>query len=642
MKRNGAVRVCALVLLLAVSAPAFMRTAWARESILAFDVTAQVLPDASLRVTERIRVNIEHKQIKHGIYRVLPTSWNMAGNKRRSHSHTFESVTFDGEPSPRTKTTLSDTVALIIGDEKVMAPLGEHVYEIRYLTTNHVLFVPDRDEIFFNVTGNDWKLPIDEASFTLLAPGGAGSILETTAFTGPRGAKGRDFVMEAKNVFRTTRPLAVGEGLSVAVAWKMGLVARPHTPWADWLNNNREACALAVVGLIVLHFFFCRHRMRERPAPVIPLFSPPEGMSPGYAAALKDILNTKRMLHADMMGAAVNGFIRLDMRDANNIVIHSARPEKTAREWITRYCQTVADALTWPHDPCDLTTRKGRIQVGKAVAMLGLVYKKQQKTMWRNNLPLKFGAWLGTFALACCVSLVVDDPEASGESQWEYITNLVLFYVCTSAGLLALSAAQHKSITRAVRMLCAVCAPGLCLLGSCLVWAQMEGSGFWMFCQHAWLYLMAFLVRRLPNLSRTPEAMPEYTRILGLEMYIRTAEQHRLATLNAPEDTVVRYEEILPYAVALDCADAWQQRFDPLLRAADYAPEWVDKTALTAYNDYSSVVGAMTASTAMSTALAACVAANRDAGLSSGGSGFSSDSGSSSGGGSGGGGGGGW
>jgi hypothetical protein len=38
---------------------------------------------------------------------------------------------------------------------------------------------------------------------------------------------------------------------------------------------------------------------------------------------------------------------------------------------------------------------------------------------------------------------------------------------------------------------------------------------------------------------------------------------------------VEKFEELLPCAVALGCAEAWQQRFDKVLSAANYAPEWV-------------------------------------------------------------------
>lgn len=136
-------------------------------------------------------------------------------------------------------------------------------------------------------------------------------------------------------------------------------------------------------------------------------------------------------------------------------------------------------------------------------------------------------------------------------------------------------------------------------------------------------------------------------KIRGLEMYIRTAEKERLAKINAPEDTVEKYEEILPYAVALDCADAWQKRFEPLLNHIDYVPEWIEDDDIVQHGfnfvRYSTVIKTMAAPSVMtqsidSAAKAYAKATSGYAGSSS--SGSSGFSGGSSGGGSGGGGGG--
>ena len=145
--------------------------------------------------------------------------------------------------------------------------------------------------------------------------------------------------------------------------------------------------------------------------------------------------------------------------------------------------------------------------------------------------------------------------------------------------------------------------------------------------------------------------------IRGLEMYIRTAEKDRLAIINAPEDTVEKYEEILPYAVALDCADAWQKRFNPLLMQLNYMPNWIGDESFAGQDfnfvRYTTIIGTVSTSSvithAIDSATEAYYAASREYSSSTSGysssyrsSNYSSFSGGSSGGGSGGGGGGGW
>ena len=642
-KKNILLQAYAILLLLALSSLVFPCHTEAKESILTYDVIAELQEDSSLLMTERIRVKIEHKTIKHGIYRVFPMSQSLENNKSRFHSYDFETITFDGKPVDYTKAAQAGHIALAIGSEKEKAPLGEHTYEIRYRVTNHILFFEDRDEIYLNVTGNKWKLPIDSASFTVIVPGGVDNILKTDAFTGAYGESGKDFVMEGKNVFRTTRPFAMGEGLTVAVAWKKDLISRPGDFRVDVIHNNREACFLILFGLIILFYFICKRRLKEHIPPVIPLFSPPAGMTPGYVAALKNKSDTGRVFHAELMGAAVNGFLHLDMKDAKNIVIHTHEPRKKPKEWIANYCQDIASWLTKPENPCDLKTLEGKIQASTAHRNLESHYGKLQKDLWQNNLLIKIAGWTTTFILACGMSMAIGYPETTGESKWMYPVSVVICYAFTGIGTFSFRAMRKKNRGILGKAGYLFLGGTLWFLGLGMLLAQMDSDSF-LLSRHIFLVcLIAFLMGRLPSPSRTPKAMAPYAQVLGLEMYICTAEKHRLAMINAPEDTIEKYEELLPYAVALNCADAWQKRFDKLLRDLDYTPEWLERD-LKKDPDYLGPISTATSSKAMSVAISACISAHIANERSVGSSGFSSDdsSGGSSGGGSGGGGGGGW
>lgn len=60
----------------------------------------------------------------------------------------------------------------------------------------------------------------------------------------------------------------------------------------------------------------------------------------------------------------------------------------------------------------------------------------------------------------------------------------------------------------------------------------------------------------------------------GLRMFMTSAEKHRLELGNTPEETPKLFEELLPYAFALDVAETWANRFEKILAAAHYAPSW--------------------------------------------------------------------
>jgi len=79
-------------------------------------------------------------------------------------------------------------------------------------------------------------------------------------YTGPQGARGQDATIVSRQpgqiVFRTTRALPPGNGLTVAAAWQKGLVAPPspadQAGW--WLQDNLPA-AIAGLGLVGIMAF---------------------------------------------------------------------------------------------------------------------------------------------------------------------------------------------------------------------------------------------------------------------------------------------------------------------------------------------------------------------------------------------------
>src|SRR5690606_14977328 len=98
--------------------------------------------------------------------------------------------------------------------------------------TDHQLgFFDAHDELYWNVTGNGWEVPIDAAEATVHLPEFEGE-LTVTAYTGPEGAQGGDYRASADPArreagFATTRPPAAGEGLTIVVAFPKGIVQRP-------------------------------------------------------------------------------------------------------------------------------------------------------------------------------------------------------------------------------------------------------------------------------------------------------------------------------------------------------------------------------------------------------------------------------
>ena len=144
---------------------------FAEERILRFDVEATVEEGASLIVTERIAFTAEGKDIKRGLYRTFPTDFTDAEGVRRRAGFELLSAELDGAPTPSLVERVGENLDIRLGDLEKLLSHGEHQFSITYRTSGQLGFFKEHDELYWNVTGNDWAFPIEKASFRLRLPG---------------------------------------------------------------------------------------------------------------------------------------------------------------------------------------------------------------------------------------------------------------------------------------------------------------------------------------------------------------------------------------------------------------------------------------------------------------------------------------
>jgi uncharacterized membrane protein YgcG len=132
------------------------------EEIKNFAVEATLDQNRWLTIEETIDYDFGYLQ-RHGMLRTLPERY------RRNFltydlNYTVESVTMDGqEVSWRTEDQGPDLV-IRVGDPFLFVT-GTHRYVIRYSTDRAINDFSDSHELYWNVTGNSWPIPIDQASF---------------------------------------------------------------------------------------------------------------------------------------------------------------------------------------------------------------------------------------------------------------------------------------------------------------------------------------------------------------------------------------------------------------------------------------------------------------------------------------------
>ncbi|HEY4531106.1 MAG TPA: DUF2207 domain-containing protein [Luteimonas sp.] len=498
----------AIALLLA-ALPAF-----AQERILAYDSVVEIHADGSLDVTERIRVRAEGRSIRRGIYRDFPTRYKDRHGNNVVVAFEVVGAERDGTPEPWFTERRGNGVRVNTGNDDLLPVPLQTTYTLRYRTTRQLGFFDAHDELYWNAIGHGWAFPIESGRVEVRLPAPvAADALAVDGWTGPHGARGRDFeaaIVEPGVARWTLRgPLQPGEGLTVLLTFPKGLVTAPtRADTTGWLLRDNSALLAAVAGLLVLLAFCLKrwHRVGRDPAPgvVVVRYEPPRGESPSGLRYMLHRAYDDTCMSSELLACAVAGSVHIDHEERRLGDRWTLRRQPDARGTASDDGQRLLDALLPANKP-ELKLGKAkatRVQAAISAHEAGL-RKRFQPAMFRRNgrsVAIAFAILAVTFLVTVMFAIVSD----GGGFLW---------------ALLPLGLAFATAI------------------------------GF------------AFLVA-----APTPEGRRLLDEIEGFKRYLSVAEQDELARLEGPSGAAppldaARYEALLPYAVALDVEKAWTEKF---------------------------------------------------------------------------------
>ena len=185
---------------------------------------------------------------------------------------------------------------------------------VRYRVLNGLKFFEEHDELYWNVTGDEWDVPIERAIAVVRLPSGVTGI-RSYAFTGGYGSQesaARITTVGTTLTVETTRALNFREGVTVAIAWNPGVVARPTAAdkTRDFLRANVPL--LIPFGVFGLMFWLWRRHGRDpRRQPVAVRYEPPGALTPAEVGTLVDNSPDMRDITATVVDLAVRGFIKI-------------------------------------------------------------------------------------------------------------------------------------------------------------------------------------------------------------------------------------------------------------------------------------------------------------------------------------------
>ena len=549
------------------------------EKINAWHTDLTVAPDGQLTVTEEITIHAEGEEFKRGIVRRLPRTFTDHNGKQHRVDYELTAVEVFGAPSPHHTATEGDDFVLYVGSEGNFLQPGDYPYRITYVTKGQLGFFPDFDEIYWNVNGNGWAFYVEKISATIHLPPAA-QVKQTACYTGVMGSTEtdcRDSIIDAHTVHFRGRAMGLYEGLTVAVGFQKGVVAAPPPP-TFWQKYAVPLVGGAITLLLLLYYFLTwfRHgRDPDRPT-VIPLFEPPDGLSPASVAmVMKGRVDNDQITPA-MISLAVKGYLRID-----------EEKEKMLLGLINKVTYTLV-----------------KLKPGSGLP------KEEQDLL--NSL---FGSGQERFEIDGSYSPRVQSMASSFRGklrdQWHGFLN---------------KGSNLRFVW--IPVLCVIA----CFIALLVLHDPYEG-------EFDSLAIIAFLVANLVfyviyvKLIKRPseEKQALRSRLNGFKMYLGAAEEKQLQHFNPPAMTPEVFEKYLPYAIAFGVEEVWGDRFQDMIAKAlvepNYRPGW-----------YSGSIGHFGSfSSSVNSSLSSSVQSSSTPPSSSGGSGGGGSSGGGGGGGGGGG-----
>lgn len=568
------------------------------EAVVAYDIGMEVISDGDVVVSERLDYQFPGQ--RHGIFRTIANRQRCDDRYDRVYPLTSvaaESPT--GAPAGVAVEDVDGGVALRIGDPDRYVR-GRHTYVLDYELAGVLTGFEDRVELYWNVVGDGWQVPLNVVEVAVGAPVAP---LAVDCFSGPVGSDERCDAVAVDGTTATFGESVIlpGEAMTVVVAYPPeAFDLRAPLLEERWsLARAFEASPAAVGGAVALvvaglggvvllawrtgrdHQLAGSHvDAAFAPADVegvlVPLFdqtatpvefAPPDRLRPAQLSVVLDESVGPRDVAATIVDLAVRGALRIVETGEGKDVGYRLEWLGGHRGELLAYEQHLVSELFGGKDHVDLDELDQQF-ASEQRQVVAMIYDDAVAHGWFPARPDKVRArWRGIGVLALLVS---------------------------GGALVALAAWTN-----------------LAWLGVGPVLASL---------------LLVTLAGRMPR--RTPAGTGVLRRTVGFRHFIEDSEAPRARW--AEQRSI--FTDYLPYAIVFGCADRWARTFEPLgAEAVAVGAGWYVGTGVLS-------VDRLTSATSSFAATAATTLSSTPP--SSGGSGFSG--GGFSGGGGGGGGGGSW
>jgi uncharacterized membrane protein len=447
---------------------------------------------------------------------------------------------------------------------------------ISYKVTNAVRWFDDHDELYWNVTGNDWPVPIESAAASITLPPNAAGNLRAQAFTGEYGSQEQDATVEVRNntvLIEANNPLPMRGGLTADVFISKGVLTQSSKlTQAMWFLRSNPIVLLPLWAFIVMFFFWWTKGRDPHPdTSVAPMYEPPKDMTPAEVGALLEDKVLPRDITCTMVDLAVKGYLKIEETESKVLLFshrdytfHLLKPPET---W----------SSLQPHERVMLnhmfssggTTLAATLQN----TLAGIRFQQGHVTLAPESaMSLESLGGVAAGAAPAKVRLselkdhlndVLSQPSKDVVSQVRLSDLKNQFYVAIptmksdilaelkSKGMYSVDPdSAHAYVLAGVLF---TAAPFV--LAQVLGWGSMFDSPGLLFASGILAVIIIFLFARIMT-AKSLKGVRTKVEILGFQEFINRVDADRLKRM--PPDT---FEKFLPYAMALGIENRWAKAF---------------------------------------------------------------------------------